>query len=601
MPVDLVAAVHGAPDGLHFALPAKLTITLPQPSTGVLLGLVIPDGDATLDLTPVAHASATTLTIPVAHFSTIAIPARLGGPACAAARRLARTPRWVPLARAAATSGLAGDAQVLLDHLIAWYDTRIGPGLFPAVDLGATDAVRLAWLAEFYAWDGWRALTDSLVGHVLLGGTPVRGRLTARATDGRHGAALVLGNAFEQWNTQCVAGTTLALPARLGPADRAARFAVLAEFYLDWLADNQADAVEVDQATAPNRDAAGIGIGQIRDGFCLREAIAVAAPDLAPGATGALRVTARTVFGAEPPVVGEVTEVTFEPDPTAVGGGQTAPTSPTGEVTFPITADANGQLHYRVCAYYRPPVEGASFVTLLYRFDAINCREAVTGVVVAPAQVTLSPGASQQFAVVVEGASNQAVTWTVDGGGTITATGRFTSNGTEGTFFVRATSVEDPDAVGIAQITVRTNPPPPPPAYPCVDEPYCTYSGTWTLFIITIRSQPVLVPMNFNWFISSPEVRVYPRLNPSGSASVYVSMTCGFGGKSLYRAFLPAGLGDFTATIASFTPSTILIEGHDAYGVSCPTAPMTGRITASDLSFKIVVNSGLNITFSGSR
>lgn len=71
------------------------------------------------------------------------------------------------------------------------------------------------------------------------------------------------------------------------------------------------------------------------------------------------------------------------------------------------------------------------------------------------------------------------MTWAVDGGGSITAAGRFTSNGTLGTFYARATSAEDPNAVGVAQITVGNTPPPPPTAHPFVGE-WCTYSGTYT-------------------------------------------------------------------------------------------------------------------------
>jgi hypothetical protein len=174
-------------------------------------------------------------------------------------------------------------------------------------------------------------------------------------------------------------------------------------------------------------------------------------------------------------------EVTFQPDPASSGGLQYAATTAAGEAFFPVTADANGLIRYRVCAQYRPPVEAAGWVTLLYRVPGETCRSSVDAVVVSPAQVTLAPGASQVFTVVVQGAANQAVTWSVDGGGTISATGTFTSDGTTGTFSVRATSVEDPNAVGLAQVTVgSTHPPPPPPGGgPC--QSTCQYSGTWTV------------------------------------------------------------------------------------------------------------------------
>jgi hypothetical protein len=482
-PLDLVAAVHGAPEGLRFALPAKLTVALPQPPGGVVLGLIVPDSAATLQVVPVAFASPNTLTVSVAHFSTMAIP-RLTG------ELLALLPTGGPLSQAlqfayaAHASGLEADVQALLTHMTGWYDTRLDPQLSVAADLSTADDIRLAWLAEFLAWDNLRSATESLFGHLLLGGTPLRGRLTGRASAGRQGAALVLGNGYARWNTPCAGEIASALAARLAMADRAARYALLAEVYLEDLADNQANAVEVDQAVAPDRDAAGIGMAQIPASFCLRETIAVAEPAVAPNTTGQLRVTAGTVFGAEPPAYGDGMEVAFQPDPASSGGLQFAPTNTAGEAFFPVTADANGLIRYRVCAQYRPPVEAAGWVTLLYRVPGETCRSSVDAVVVSPAQVTLAPGASQVFTVVVQGAANQAVTWSVDGGGTITAAGTFTSDGTTGTFHVRATSAEDPNAVGLAQVTVGNSPPPPPPPpppsdRPCFDTP-CIYRGTWT-------------------------------------------------------------------------------------------------------------------------
>jgi hypothetical protein len=479
-PVDLVAAVHGAPEGLRFALPAKLTITLPQPPSGVLLGLVLPDDGASLQPVTVAQTAAATLTVRVEHFSTVAIP-HLTGDLLALLPTGGPQAQALQLAYAAHASGLETDVQALLTHLTGWYDTRLDAQLFAAADLATADDIRLAWLAEFLAWDNMRSATESLFGHVLLGGTPLRGRLTGRASAGRQGAATVLGNGYARWNASCAAETAYALAARLALADRAARYALLADVYLEDLADNQANAVEVDQAVAPDRDAAGIGMTQIPASFCLVETLAVAEPAVAPHASGQLRVTAGTVFGAEPPAYGDSMEVTFQPDPASSGGLQYAATTAAGEAFFPVTADANGLIRYRVCAQYRPPVEAAGWVTLLYRVPGETCRSSVDAVVVSPAQVTLAPGASQVFTVVVQGAANQAVTWSVDGGGTISATGTFTSDGTTGTFSVRATSVEDPNAVGLAQVTVGSTPPPPPPpgGGPC--QSTCQYSGTWTV------------------------------------------------------------------------------------------------------------------------
>jgi hypothetical protein len=113
---------------------------------------------------------------------------------------------------------------------------------------------------------------------------------------------------------------------------------------------------------------------------------------------------------------------------------------------------------------------------------ALNDSTIVGGaVVVTPSQTTIAPGASRQFSAVVEGTSNQAVTWSVTGGGSISATGLFTSNGVVGTFFVRATSVADPSMVGIAQVTV---------AALTLCEGSCRYDGTWTLCTGGATCQP---------------------------------------------------------------------------------------------------------------
>jgi hypothetical protein len=76
-------------------------------------------------------------------------------------------------------------------------------------------------------------------------------------------------------------------------------------------------------------------------------------------------------------------------------------------------------------------------------------------VVVSPPSATLSPGGVQQFtASLAAGIPLTDVTWSVTGGGTISATGLFTAGATPGTFTVRATSNTTPSLFGEAQVTV---------------------------------------------------------------------------------------------------------------------------------------------------
>jgi hypothetical protein len=75
---------------------------------------------------------------------------------------------------------------------------------------------------------------------------------------------------------------------------------------------------------------------------------------------------------------------------------------------------------------------------------------------VTPAQASVSPGGTVNFAADVFGAADPRVTWELpDGGGSISADGVFTAGDSGGTFTVRAISVEDVNAFGDATVTVN--------------------------------------------------------------------------------------------------------------------------------------------------
>jgi hypothetical protein len=453
-----------------------------------------------------------------------------------------------------------------------------------AADVAATDETRLAALAELYRWDSLRTLLDALLGAVEVGGVRLRGQLTTRATEGRAFAAAILGHGYAAWNEPCRT-TPGALRDRLRLADRAAQYAVLALFYLEWLQALQADLTEVDQAAPPNLALWGLGYDQIPASFCVLETLTVHEPALAPGATGQLRVTAGPRFASDPPLYGDVMDVAFQPDPPSYAGLQRAVTSAAGEAVFPITADGSGQRHYRVCATVASPVEAASLVTLVYRPDGVNCRSAVTGVVVAPAQTTIAPGASRQFTVLVEGTTNQAVTWSVDGGGTVSSTGRFTSDGTEGTFYVRATSVEDPTAVGLAEITVRDAP---PPAYPCVDQA-CSFAGTFTWCEPNQYGVVVCHSFASGTAFSHPSVRIEQL--PS-EVRGWLQWTC---------MSAPSYANKATALIHPRPDGSFTGSGP---GAAClGPQSVTGTVTAQHLVFtwETSLGRGITISFTGTR
>jgi len=78
-------------------------------------------------------------------------------------------------------------------------------------------------------------------------------------------------------------------------------------------------------------------------------------------------------------------------------------------------------------------------------------------VAVAPSSAMLSVNGQQQFAAVVTGTTNTAVTWSVEeaGGGTVSSSGRYTAPATLGVYHVRATSQQDTAQFGRATVTVN--------------------------------------------------------------------------------------------------------------------------------------------------
>jgi hypothetical protein len=82
------------------------------------------------------------------------------------------------------------------------------------------------------------------------------------------------------------------------------------------------------------------------------------------------------------------------------------------------------------------------------------CLQAIA-VTVSPATVTVAPGGTVQFTATVQNTTNTAVGWGATGG-TIDQNGLYTAGSTPGTFSVAAASVEDPNAVGSATVTIAS-------------------------------------------------------------------------------------------------------------------------------------------------
>lgn len=79
---------------------------------------------------------------------------------------------------------------------------------------------------------------------------------------------------------------------------------------------------------------------------------------------------------------------------------------------------------------------------------------ATVAVILAPAAVTLAPGATAQFTATVTGSSNQRVSWYCTGG-SIWASGLYQAGSTAGSFTVTAIPVADTSRKAVAKVTIN--------------------------------------------------------------------------------------------------------------------------------------------------
>lgn len=112
-----------------------------------------------------------------------------------------------------------------------------------------------------------------------------------------------------------------------------------------------------------------------------------------------------------------------------------------------IAPNVPGTYHVRATSTANPELTTTAVITVL---------PSVT-VNVTPDTVTLLTGAEQQFTAEVTGADNTAVTWEANGG-SITQDGLFTAPSTPGTYYVTATSVEDPSKSDTSEVIVMSPP-----------------------------------------------------------------------------------------------------------------------------------------------
>ncbi|MBM7116984.1 beta strand repeat-containing protein [Archangium primigenium] len=181
--------------------------------------------------------------------------------------------------------------------------------------------------------------------------------------------------------------------------------------------------------------------------------VATNALDATKKDTAAVTVTAAVVITLTPtsPSVSTAGSLAFSAEVT--GASDTS-------VTWSVKEGATGGSITAAGVYTAPDQAGtytvvATSVADPSRSASTQVRVEAPGITVTPNGSTVDQGAVVQFASTVTGVSNTSVTWSVTGGGTITASGIYTAPAQEGTITVIATSVADPTKKGSATLTVR--------------------------------------------------------------------------------------------------------------------------------------------------
>ncbi len=132
-----------------------------------------------------------------------------------------------------------------------------------------------------------------------------------------------------------------------------------------------------------------------------------------------------------------------------------------GGPTTAVTWSASGGSIASSGAYTAPLAGGAYTVTATSVQDPTKKATATVSVasisvgVPAPSNGTVDAGNSIQFSATVNDAANPAVTWSVNGGGSISGGGLFTAT-LAGTYTVTATSVADPSKSASTTVGVRS-------------------------------------------------------------------------------------------------------------------------------------------------
>jgi uncharacterized protein YjdB len=198
-----------------------------------------------------------------------------------------------------------------------------------------------------------------------------------------------------------------------------------------------------------------------------------------------------------------------------------------------VSGLAPGQAVIRARSAADPTVTGLATVTVT--------AEAVPTVIVVPNQATLYPQETITLSAVVQGHTNQAVTWSsaTPGVATVSTTGVVTAVA-PGTALIRATSVANPNAIGVAQIVVEQRP-----------------GGNVSIERVTTLAGVTVDPSNVTGIVN-----VVTTINApvgSGVTAVRLIAVCPNGEREIGRQAVSAGTTGqivFTWNTAQFDPAT---------------------------------------------
>ena len=242
-------AVRAEPDGLTFAVPARLTIRPPAGGPARLVGMATANGGSGLQLLAAARTNTGEIVIPnVAHFSVVgvAVPS-----STVELEAFFATSDFVSRVIDAHFSG--GPEQALMEQ---WFDTEIRPLL----QSGQTNnAALFKGIAQVYSWETNRTTAGSAA---ITYAAPIE----ARAAESRTLIANGLRAAIARHNGLCTTERSL------NRAEEVMRFQALATSISDTI--TFAAVVPSFMPTAfPTLDLTGLTLASVVENLCVKVAI----------------------------------------------------------------------------------------------------------------------------------------------------------------------------------------------------------------------------------------------------------------------------------------------------------------------------------------